>query len=391
MQRIRGSKILIYAFFQILILAVARGIIAPLIPIISGELGVGLDYIGSAIALSIFALFFVSLTTGNLIEIMGLKMVLFIGVGFNFVGSIMLFASYTFPMFIISYFLVEIGVGMLVICNLSIVGTFYARSRTSSLIKINYGHTTAMIIAPLLVSLLLFLELNWRYYYLIHPLMLIVLAIILWRMDIPRHVRVETSLRKLFAANKWIISNPAFLLCGFIILLYVSVMNTFYVWFTSYFTSIDIGINISSLFLAIYGTAIFLGMILRNKLIQRFKKKRLLFVSFIFSLFMMAGILFVDNLIIKNVLIFLFGFGIAGNFSITFSIASGLFPKYTNSASGIMVAFANLGSMIFQYVSGYMSEYFSRNSVIYINITLIVILIVLTTLLNFHRKFQRVF
>ena len=158
MQRIRGSKILIYAFFQILILAAARGIVAPLIPIISVELGVGLDYIGSAIALSIFALFFVSLTTGNLIEIMGLKRVLFIGLGFNFIGSIMLFASYTFPMFIISYFLIEIGVGMLVICNLSIVGTFYARSRTSSLIKINYGHTAAMIIAPLLVSLLLFLE-----------------------------------------------------------------------------------------------------------------------------------------------------------------------------------------------------------------------------------------
>jgi MFS family permease len=390
MQRLKGSKMLIYAFFQILILAVARGIIAPLIPIISGELGVGLDYIGSAIALSIFALFFVSLTTGNLIEIMGLKKVLFIGLAVNFIGSVLLFFSHTFPMFIVAYFLMEIGVGMLMIGNLSIIGTFYSKSRTSSMIKMNYGNTAAFIISPLLVSLLLYVEINWRYYYLIHPTLLIILAIILWRMDIPRLVKIETSLKKLFAANKWIVSNPAFLLCGFIILLYVSVMNTFYVWFTSYFTSIDIGINISSLFLAIYGAAIFLGMVLRNKLIQYFKKKRLLFYSFIISIFLLAGVLLVDNLIIKNILIFLFGIGVAGNFSITFSIASGLFPKHTNSASGIMVAFANLGMMIFQYISGYMSEHFSRNSVLYINISLIVILIVLTTLLNFHRKFQRV-
>ena len=118
-------------------------------------------------------------------------------------------------------------------------------------------------------------------------------------MDIPRYVRVETSLRKLFAANKRIITNPAFILCGMIILFYVSVMNTFYVWFTSYFSGLDIGIGTSSLFLSIYGTAIFIGMIIRNKLIQYFKKKRILFFSFSISVFLLTGVLFAGNLIVK--------------------------------------------------------------------------------------------
>jgi MFS family permease len=390
MLRIRGSKILIYAFFQVMILAIARGIIAPLIPLISVELGVGLDYIGSTIALSIFALFFVSLTTGNLIELIGLKNVLFIGLGTNFIGTVLIFFSSTFPIFILAYFLMELGVGMLVIGNLSIVGTFYPRTKTSSLIKVNFGNTTAFIISPLLVSLILYIGIGWRYYYIIHPIFLIILALILWRMDIPRHIRVETGLRKLFAANKRIITNPAFILCGMIILFYVSVMNTFYVWFTSYFTSIDIGINMSSLFLSIYGLAIFLGMILRNKLIRHFKKKRLLLFSFIISFLLLIGVLFTGNLIVKNILIFLFGISFAGNFTITFSISSGLFPKYTNSASGITVAFANLGMMIFQYVSGYMSEYVSKNSVLYINITLLMVLVILSLFLNYYKKFQRV-
>ncbi|MCG2790425.1 MAG: MFS transporter [Actinomycetia bacterium] len=388
-KRIRDNKILVYAFFQILIVAAARNIVAPLIPIISGELDVGLDFIGSAIALSIFGLFFVSLTTGNLIEVIGLKKVLFIGLGINFTGSLLLYFSHTFSIFIIAYFLMELGLGMLIIGNLSIVGTLYPKNKVSSLIKINIGHTTALIFSPLIVSLTLFIRVDWRYYYIFNLVPLIALAIVLWRIKIPKITRVETSLRNLFSANKRIITNPAFIMCGLIIFFYTSIMNTFFVWFTSYFKNINIDINISSLFLSIFGVAIFIGMLLRNKLIKHFKKKRILLFSFIISFFLLIGILFTGNLIAKIVLIFFFGISIAGNFTITFSIGSGLFPKYTNSASGLSVAFANLGIMTFQYLSGYMSEYYSKNSVLYINISILFILIILTSFLNFHRKFSR--
>jgi len=113
------------------------------------------------------------------------------------------------------------------------------------------------------------------------------------------------------------------------------------------------------------------------------------FFSFIAAFLLLTEVLFTGNLLAKIILIFLFGISIVGSFAITFSISAGLFPKYTNSASGLMVASANLGMMIFQYVSGYMSEYYSRNSVLYINISLLFILIIVTAILNFHRKFDR--
>ena len=77
MKKTIGSKIIIYAFFIKFVLFTGKGIISPLIPLISKELGVGLDYIGSIISLSVIALFFVSLTTGNLIEVIGLKKVIY--------------------------------------------------------------------------------------------------------------------------------------------------------------------------------------------------------------------------------------------------------------------------------------------------------------------------
>ncbi len=387
--KIRDNKILVYAFFQVMVLASARNIIAPLVPLISREFGVGLDFIGSAIALSVFALFFVSLITGNMIEIIGLKKVLFIGLAINFTGSLLLYFSNSFSIFIIAYFLMELGFGMIVIGNLSIVGVLYPKNRASSLIKINFGHTASLIFSPLIVSLILFINIDWRYYYLFSLVLFIVLAIVLWRIKIPRIMRVETTFRKLFSANKRIITNPAFIMCGIIIFFYVSIMNTFFMWFTSYFKNLNIDINISSIYLSVYGVAIFIGMLLRTKLIKHFKKKRILLFSFTVAFFILLGVLFTENLIAKVILIFVFGIAIAGNFTLTFSIGSGLFPKYTNSASGLSIAFANLGVMTFQYISGYMSEHYSKNSILYINISILFILIIITSFLNYHKKFYR--
>ncbi|MBA7572325.1 hypothetical protein ES708_14104 [subsurface metagenome] len=351
--RIKQNQILVFAFSQVLVLSVSRQIIGPLIPLISEELKVGLDFIGSAISLSVFALFLASLSVGNLIELIGLKKVLYIGLGVSIAGSSMLYFSHSFPIFIVAYFLLQLGVGVLIIGNLSIIGSLYSTRRTSSLIKVNMGNTAGFSIAPIIVSLMLFIKIDWRNFYLFSLILLFALVIILWKIKVPMMVRVGSNLKTLFAANKRIISNTSFIMCGMIIFFYVSVMNTFFMWFTSYFQNIDIEINISSLFLAIYGAALFIGMILRSKLIKHFREKRILLFSFIVSFFLLIGILFIQDLIFKNILIFLFGIAIVGNFSITFSIGSELFPEYASSASGLMVAFANLGIMVFQYLSGY--------------------------------------
>ncbi len=90
----------------------------------------------------------------------------------------------------------------------------------------------------------------------------------------------------------------------------------------------------------------------------------------------------------KVILIFLFGVAAAGNFTLTFTISSGILPKYTNTATGITVAFANAGVIFFQYLTGYMLEHVSGNSMIYINTSLMLLLIALTAILNYHKKFQ---
>ena len=166
---------------------------------------------------------------GNLIELLGLKTVLYIGLGINYLGSTFLYFSYSFSIFIIAYFMLELGLGILIIGNISIAGTIYSSNRTSSLLKINLGWTIAFIVAPLIVSLLLFIKTDWRYYYIFNLMLLSILMLLLGRIKIPPKVKVENSQRRLFSVNKKIISNSSFIMYGMVIFFYSAIMSTFFV------------------------------------------------------------------------------------------------------------------------------------------------------------------
>ena len=107
-------------------------------------------------------------------------------------------------------------------------------------------------LAPLVVSLLISLEINWRSYYILNILLLLILLFILYRIKIPVPVRARTNIKKLLSENKKLIVNPAFILVAILIFFYEPVMETFYTWFTSYFESIDVGVGTSSVSLTIY-------------------------------------------------------------------------------------------------------------------------------------------
>ena len=113
-----------------------------------------------------------------------------------------------------------------------------------------------------------------------------------------------------------------------------------------------------------------------------------MFFSFIISFSMLIGILLVNNIILKIIFIFLFGCSVSGSFALTFSIGTSLFPEYnyTNSVAGLLVTFGKLGIMVFMYLSGYLLEYYSKESVLYINISVLLILIVVTAILSFNKK-----
>jgi MFS transporter, FHS family, Na+ dependent glucose transporter 1 len=379
---VNSGKILIYSFAQRLLLGIAAGIIGPLIPSIAKDLNIGLDRIGAAISFSLIAVFIVAVILNNLIDILGFKKVLMAGLVFVACGALGIFFLKTFTLFILFYFLYQLGIGILSITIISIIGNTHFEEKSAKIMQTTIYYSLGSIAAPLLVSLFTGLKFNWQILFLALLAAQVVLGIFLLFIKMPGAAAAKRNIKNFFRIDKKIVSNSYFIIIGFMILLYAAVMDTFYTWFTSYFEGLHIGVSKSSLFLAIYAIACCIGLILKNKLIKKVEEKKILMWGVLLSLLFLILIFFINNLVIKNILVFFYGLCITGNFSFMVIISLNLGLQYASSIVTYTHAIAYLGSIIFQYVGGFMSEHFSKNSVFYIDISLLLIIFILAIVIN---------
>jgi fucose permease len=326
------------------------------------------------------------MTTGNLIEIFGYKTVYFIGIIFSLLGIAGIYFSYSYMIFLFAFFALALGIGVAHVATLSLVGNYYFKDKTNYLIKLALGNGIAVIVAPLLASLVLYTNLDWKYIYIFLFIPQAIIFILLFFLKIPvAIIKKNESVRSLFGVSKKIIANPHFIVCAVILFIYATVKDTFFTWFTSYFTFLNIEVRISSLILAGYGITTFAGMIIKNALIRRFDERKILMYGVIISFISLAGIIFVDNIIIKVILIFIFGFGLSAIFTITFSLGIEVSKKHAGSVSGLLIAASYPGVIIFQYLSGFLLENLSKNSVLILDAVLVFFLLISVVVLNFRK------
>src|SRR5450830_1797665 len=160
------KKITYFTSSERLVMGIIAGIFSPLIPLIASDLKVGLEYIGTAISLSTIGLLIIALLIGNLIDILGFKKVIILGLILTLLGEIGLFFSHSYLIFIISYFILSSGLGIIDISTLSLVGYFSYENRLKNILKTSIMASIGSIIAPLLISLILKIRLSWQFLYL---------------------------------------------------------------------------------------------------------------------------------------------------------------------------------------------------------------------------------
>jgi len=380
--KVATKKVLIYSLAQRMVLGISGGLVGPLIPIIAKDLNIGLDKIGATISFSILAILLTAIVLNNFIDNLGFKKVLIAGLVFLSSGALGIFLSKTFIFFIVFYFIYQLGIGILSITIFSIIGGVLFEEKSRRIMQTSIYYSMGVIIAPLLVSLFIGVKLNWQLIFLSLVIIQIMLGIFLISIKIPKIIKPKKNIKNLFSIDKKIIFNSFFIIIGFMIFLYSAVVDTFFTWFTSYFESLNIEVFKSSLFLALYSMSLFIGVIIKNQLIRKVEEKKLLMWGILLSFVFMILIFFIRNLIIKNIMLFFYGICITANFSFMVILSLNLGSKYASSIAAYTHAAAYLGSIIFQYVSGFMSEHFSKNSVFYIDISLLFIIFILAIVIN---------
>lgn len=157
-------------------------------------------------------------------------------------------------------------------------------------------------------------------------------------------------------------------------------------WFTTYFKSLNISLNISSILLTLYSLIFILGMFFKSFLVARFDEKKIINFFSISSFIILFITFFIKWIVVKTILILLFGFSASAIGSLSISVGIKLDPEYSGSIVSMINSFGWAGIIIFQYLTGYLFAKYSAMGLFFITTIALFILVIFTNILNIYYK-----
>ncbi len=382
------KKLFIFFFIQLFLLGLGGSIVGPLIPILADSFKVSLDTIGSTFSLNAFGLLLTSLLSGILSERFGKRNIFILGSILYTVSFLGLYFSDSFIYFTLSYIVFGMSWGMLAVNSVSIISDIFHSNRSKIIIRLNMGFLSGAFLAPILVSGILFLGLNWEYLFLSLAIinLLLFISVLSFKLEGLHNKKSEENFLSLFTTSRKLLSNLIIILCGITNFLHAGLGFSFGTWFTAYFKNLNVPVAIGSLILSLYLLLFGIGMYVKSSLVARFKDKKIMQFSSILAFVLLFISFFLDQVIFKIIFILLFGLAFSGIAAISLSMSIKQNPRYSGSITSIINSFGFTGVIIFQYTAGYLSENFSVNSVIHISLAALFLLVVFTSILSFYYK-----
>ncbi len=158
------------------------------------------------------------------------------------------------------------------------------------------------------------------------------------------------------------IFKKATVLSSITLTLFACVMVGSSAWLTTYFTSFDVPIFLSSIFVSVYWFFTFIGLQLISKLLKYLGEARILFYGGLLST---IGLIFygtVPNIYVKIIFIIMVAIGVAGIYPLATAISVRENPQASATASGFTVAMGIAGSLIIQPLMGFVAQYFDKRN-----------------------------
>lgn len=379
-----GKKIFTLLFIQLFLLGIGSSVVGPLIPILSDSFKVNLDIIGSTLSLNAFGLLVASIFSGIFSERLQKKNMLIAASILFTVSFLSLYFSGNFIYFTISYFVFGLSWSTITINSNSLISDTSDSNRSSVIIRLNIGFLLGCAFAPLIVSGVLFFDISWRYIFLSLALANAILFILMLFLKnvIPGAKKSKDNFPGLLSNNRKLLSNPVIIFCGIISFLHFGLGFSFGAWFTTYFESINVPVSISSLILSLNLFIFCAGMLVQSFLVNKFKEERLMrFFSILAFIFLFTSFIS-DNLIVKIIFIMLFNFSFSGIGAISLSTGIKQNLRYSGPITGLINSFGFTGTIIFQYIAGYLSENYSASGIFYTSLAALFLMIIFTGVLN---------
>ena len=359
--------------------------IDPLIPLLSEKLKIGYDKIGIILLIgSVFSLLSTYIS-GRLCDKYNLKKIILSGLLILFLGFLLFGIYLNLVIFIITLILFRLGQGILDSSVHSYASHLYYRKHSPAFIKLDFYWYIGAIVGPSIISLFLFLKFDPKYAFLIFSVIFMVILIFFYRICPKENIMKFNSAEDYSTGeNKKsfsILKNPIIIISCAALFFYLGILTGLSSWLTTYFTSLNISVSFGSIILSFFWGFSALGVFIIGKLIRKNNDITLLLFCCIISVICTILYGFISVLYLKLLFLMLQAVFYAAFFPLLLSIAVHEDPQHAGTISAYTISVAITGSIIFQPLIGYLTQYIGKSSIIYVIMAAAIIEIVFISVL----------
>jgi MFS transporter, FHS family, glucose/mannose:H+ symporter len=363
----------LYSIYLIFFLyGISSAIISPLIPWFSKNLNIGYDKIGLILLFgSIFGIIS-TFTAGRLCDNLDIKKIIFIGLILTLFGFIIFGFFLSIIFLIITIGFIKLGNGIIDSSGYTYVSYLMQGDHSSAFMRMELFFYIGAIIGPLLISVVLFINLNPRNTFLFFAfsyLIAIILFYILnpWEKNNNFKVKYDDVEDKLkIKSHLFLLKNPIIIITTITLFFFIGALVGLSSWLTTYFIDFNITIYQGSLFLSFYWIALAFGLFLAKKILKKTNEITIILVGSLIGTICIVLFGFINIIFLKVIFLILNGFFISGISSLTISIAASSNPRRPGTIIGFLIAATYFVGIVIQPILGFTAQYIGKRYIFFI-------------------------
>jgi fucose permease len=407
MQKKKNLKLFYIAFFA---MGFIIQIFDPLYPYFSKNFNVGFDKIGLVFFAGSLTAIISMITAGRLSDKVSTKKIFLWSFIISFAGFAVFGIFHNFIGLIVTVIIVNIGLNIFWPAAYAKIFHDHSENYSTMYVKLERFYYLATVIGPLLISLLLYLNLSPRIiFFFLLPLFIFLFIKfykgfkdkisetfrpveiyayyhekinqepsdddqkILQKIKQPKHkkIKLHKKIMRFF--------TPTVIFASISLTLFAGVNTGTSAWLTTYFTSFNISVSFSSIFVAAYWFSAFLGLQILSKIIHRVMEEKILFYGGVISLVSLIGFSFINIIYLKVLFLMMVGISVSGIYPLCGAITVRENPKAAGTSSGFTISMGLMGGLIVSPIMGFVAQYFSKSYIPFV----LIVLSILGTIMSF--------
>ena len=337
------------SFAALTFLGLYLSIFQRLLEIISTDFGFNKVLMGSLITVHFFGILVGPLLSGEICDKFGRKIVIIYSLALFALGLLFLLFFSNVVIFFIGLFFIGAGFGVIE-GSLSTLLTDLHPKETNRIMNISQMFfSIGTVVGPFLV--IAFINyFNWKLIFIINIIFVLFFLLTFVMKPFPDYKIKKTD----YIITLKLFKKKEFMLLCISMIMYVGVEEGIAFWITSYVNEWTQNPLYPSLMLSAFWFSMVIGRYLQSKFSAKISEF-IIIGAILASIFLVVSIL--SNAFLSILVSFFFvGLGLSGIWPMTMSIAKRIYPKFTGTAFGIMMACCAIGGITIPFVMGYIGE-----------------------------------